>query len=194
MLTHIFCLTKNAAPKKGGAGRFSFLILPDFVGSVEKHFPPATRLPGFGPCDLGSILPSRLPLEITTCGYVQATLLHLRGLAGLARRERVETHDNSWGVQALRAAKLVSVITTSSLSRGLLWAETNGWKLVPMVGNSSQGEIIRFLWILLVTATSSTHPQVKRGKGKTVTLITYVPQLRFWVLYLAFHHILVSCG
>lgn len=91
----IFCLTKDAAPKKGGAGRFSFLILPDFLGSIEKHFPPATRLPGFGPCDLGSILPSRLPLEITTCEYVQATLLHLRGLAGLERRERVETHDNS---------------------------------------------------------------------------------------------------
>lgn len=92
MLTRISCLTKDAAPKKGGAGRFSFLILPDFLGSVEKHFPPATRLPGFGPCDLGSILPSRLPLEITTCGYVQATLLHLRCLADLERRES----GNSW--------------------------------------------------------------------------------------------------
>lgn len=45
------------------------------------------RLPGFGPCDLGSILPSRLPLEVTACGYVQATLLHLRGLAGQERSE-----------------------------------------------------------------------------------------------------------
>ena len=86
-MTHIFCLTKDVAPKKGGAGRFSSLILPDLLGSVEKHFPPAMRLPGFGPCDLGSILPSRLPLEITACAYVQATLLHLRGLAVQERRE-----------------------------------------------------------------------------------------------------------
>lgn len=86
-MTHIFSLTKDAAPKKGGAGRFSSLILPDFLGSIEKHFPSAMRLPGFGPCDLGSILPSRLPLEVTACGYVQATLLHLRGLAGQERSE-----------------------------------------------------------------------------------------------------------
>ena len=85
ILTHIFGLTKDAAPKKWGAGRFSSLIPPDFLRSVEKHFPPAMRLPDFGLCDLGSILPSRLPLEITACGYIQATLLHLRGLASQER-------------------------------------------------------------------------------------------------------------
>lgn len=189
-----YILAKNdAAPKTGSAGRTAFLTLSYLLRFVEKHFLPALGPPGFGPGDLGSIIPAGCLMEITACRYIQAPMRHPRGPSHGGKRDS----GNLW--QYLRklgetsepiTSLSISVITASFLSNSLCDETGNSdwqWDLKPR--KNSQ--------IHMTPANKSPHSNVRRGKEKKGTNTHYLlcSSSRFCVLYIVFHLFLVKiCG